>query len=77
MIRCKISKPVAGEMSNFTQINPNAAGIDIGSQEHWVCVPPDRTSQNVRKFGCFTPDLIEMASWLVECGIDTNESATT
>ncbi|CBN55397.1 Gp3 protein [Kamptonema sp. PCC 6506] len=71
MIRCKISKPVAGEMSNFTQINPNAAGIDIGSQEHWVCVPPDRTSQNVRKFGCFTPDLIEMASWLVECGIDT------
>ncbi|MEG4075713.1 IS110 family transposase, partial [Microcoleus sp. Pol14C2] len=58
-------------MSNFTQINPNAAGIDIGSAEHWVCVPPDRTPQNVRKFSCFTPDLIEMASWLLECRVDT------
>jgi transposase len=71
MIRRKTNKPVAGEMSNFTQINPNAAGIDIGSAEHWVCVPPDRTPQNVRKFGCFTPDLIEMASWLAECRVDT------
>lgn len=71
MSRRKTNKPVAGEMSNFTQINQNAAGIDIGSAEHWVCVPPDRTPQNVRKFGCFTPDLIEMASWLVECQVDT------
>ena len=71
MIRRKTNKPVAGEMSNFTQINPNASGIDIGSAEHWVCVPPDRTPQNVRKFSCFTPDLIEMASWLLECQVDT------
>lgn len=24
-----------------------------------VCVAPNRTPQNVRKLGCFTPDLIE------------------
>jgi transposase len=25
----------------------------------------------VRKFGCFTPDLIEMASWFVKCRVET------
>jgi hypothetical protein len=34
MIRRKTNKPAGGEMSNFPQINPNAAGIDIGSPEH-------------------------------------------
>ena len=52
-------------------LNPNAAGMDIGSGEHWICVPPDRTQQNVRRFGCFTPDSIEMAQRLIECRVDT------
>lgn len=57
--------------NHLEQINTNAAGIDLGSAEHWVCVPSDRTENNVRRFGCFTPDLISMADWLIECGIDT------
>ena len=36
----------------FQMINPNAAGIDIGSEEHWVAVPEDRDEQPIRKFGC-------------------------
>ncbi len=56
---------------NFSLINQNAAGIDIGSAEHWVCVPPDRVSENVRRFGCFTPDLVAMADWLIESGVET------
>ena len=55
----------------WEQINQNAAGIDLGSREHWVCVPKDRADQNVQRFGCFTPDLIAMANWLMECGVDT------
>ena len=55
----------------FECINPNAAGIDIGSSEHWVCVPPQRTSENVRRFGCFTPDLMTMVQWLLDCKVDT------
>lgn len=57
--------------SDWEQINQNAAGIDLGSGEHWVCVPADRVDKNVRRFGCFTPDLIAMADWLIECQVDT------
>ncbi len=57
--------------SNFELINPSAAGIDIGSGEHWVCVPPSAAEENVRRFGCFTPDLIALADWLIECQVET------
>jgi transposase len=50
-------------------INPNAAGIDVASEEMWVCVPADRAEFNVRKFGAFTCDLYDIADWLKECGV--------
>lgn len=50
-------------------INPNAAGLDIGSREHWACVPPGRTENNVRKFGTFTADLESLADWFEQCGV--------
>lgn len=52
-------------------VNPNAAGLDIGSQEIWACVPWDRDPLPVRPFGTFTPDLHGLADWLVRCGIET------
>ncbi len=52
-------------------VHPHAAGIDIGSQRHYVAVPPDRDPEPVRSFGCLTPDLQEMARWLKACGVDT------
>jgi transposase len=52
-------------------VNPNAAGIDIGSREHFVCVPSDRDDQPVRHFSTFTEDLHELADWLIRCGIQT------
>jgi len=53
------------------QVNLNAAGIDIGSEFHFVAVPPDRDKQPVRRFGTFTPDLEALADWLQACGVDT------
>jgi len=50
-------------------INPNAAGVDLGSREHWVAVPEDRDKQNVRCFGTFTSDLEALADWLKECRV--------
>ena len=52
-------------------VNPHAAGLDIGSEEIWACVPDDRDAQPVRAFGTFTPDLIALAEWLTACRIAT------
>ena len=67
--RKKSSKKV--NLESLPLININAAGIDIGSEEHWVAVPKDRDEEPVRKFGCFTSDLHDMAKWLKKCDIDT------
>lgn len=53
------------------QIHPHAAGIDIGSDAHWVSVGAGVTSPSVRQFGCFTADLYAMAAWLKECKVTT------
>lgn len=52
-------------------IHPNAAGIDIGAESHWVSVPFERDNEPVREFSCFTGDLHAMATWLKQCGITT------
>ena len=57
--------------SSFSMIQPDAAGIDIGSREHWVAVPEDRDERSVRRFGCFTADLYALADWLKRCGVET------
>ena len=51
------------------RINPRAAGIDCGSAEHFVAVPPDRDPTPVRSFKTFTSDLLRLADWLTACGV--------
>jgi transposase len=63
------SKPSA-----LSVVNPNAAGIDVGSTSHYVAVPPGSVAEGesaVRKFGGFTPDLDQMVEWLKACGVTT------
>jgi transposase len=55
--------------SVLDRINPNAAGIDCGSAEHYVAVPPDRSPSPVQSFKTFTSDLVRLADWLVACGV--------
>jgi transposase len=57
--------------ANFSLINPNAGGIDIGADCHWVSIPVGRAQENVRSFACFTADLYAMADWLKQCGVET------
>jgi len=52
-------------------VYPNAAGLDIGSEEIVVAVPFDHDSQPVRVFPTFTADLHALVAWLGTCGIDT------
>ncbi|MFN2201522.1 MAG: IS110 family transposase [Caldilineaceae bacterium] len=53
------------------RIQPDAAGIDIHLEEHWVAVPSGRDESSVRKFGTFTEDLEAIAAWLAHCGVTT------
>jgi transposase len=55
----------------FEQVNLNAAGIDIGSESHWVAVPADRDPTAVREFSSFSTGLHALVEWLVNCGITT------
>lgn len=52
-------------------VNPDAAGIDIGSERHYVAIPEGRSGHTVENFGCVTAELVRMANWLLACRIKT------
>ena len=56
---------------HLQHINVNAAGIDIGAEQHFVAVPEGRAEVAVRQFGAITADLIAIADWLAQCGVTT------
>jgi transposase len=53
----------------LARININVAGIDCGSAEHFVAVPPDRDPLSVQSFTTFTTDLHRLADWLTACRV--------
>jgi len=57
------------KLESLKQINPNAAGVDVGASELYVCVPEDRDPRPVRVFQTFTSDLHEIAAWLKRCRV--------
>lgn len=53
-------------------VQPNVAGIDLGSEVHWVCAPKiDRTGRDVERFGGTTPELERVVAWLKERGVES------
>jgi len=69
--RREMTRKIQSEDISLEMIHPDAAGIDIGNESHYVAVPPTRDSQSVRRFGCTTAELKAMANWLKQCGIRT------
>jgi transposase len=63
--------PVPASTAALNIINPDAAGIDVHSNMHMVCVPADRDANPVRQFGANTADLHEIVAWLKKCRIKT------
>src|SRR4029077_8214711 len=55
----------------WEKVNSDAAGIDIGARDNYVCVPVGRDQETVRRFGTTTAELEEMAQWLQQCAIKT------
>src|SRR5262245_32814454 len=76
------SRPPRQRPAPLTLHHPDAAGIDVHSDMHMVCVPADRVGPHadsapgglpaqVRRFGANSCDLHAIADWLKECGVQT------
>src|SRR3954467_14710950 len=63
--------PKKRPLDDLACVYPNAAGLDIGSAEIVVAVPPGRDAEPVRVFATFTSDLHALLAWLLACGIAT------
>ena len=72
MARDTKSKKRKKPVRSLKTIQPDAAGIDLGSREHWVAGPPlEDNSPNVQRFGTTTPQLLRLADWLKEQKVKT------
>ncbi len=61
-----------GQPHSLNAIQPNAAGIDLGSREHCAAGPPlPDGSPNVKHFGTTTRELLRLAGWLEQQKIAT------
>src|SRR5437660_8699313 len=69
--RREMMRKMQNEDLSLEVIHPDAGGIDIGNESHYVAVPPSRDSQSVREFGSTTSKLKAMAVWLKQCRIRT------
>jgi transposase len=69
--RREMMRKMQSEDLSLEVVHPDAAGIDIGNEVHYVAVPPNRSSEAVLRFGCTTAGLKAMADWLKQCGIRT------
>jgi len=52
-------------------IQPDSAGIDIGSSEIYIAVPGNRSEKPVRRSDTFTDALHQAAWWLKDCNIES------
>lgn len=55
------------EQTSMPNVNPNAAGIDVGSCSHFVAV--GQGTDDVREFGVYSDDLQALYIWLKEKGV--------
>jgi transposase len=69
--RRELTRTLQSEEMSLEVVHPDAAGIDIGNETHYVSVPPSRDSQPVRHFGCTTAELKTMVDWLKQCKVRT------
>jgi transposase len=68
----EISKSSRRQLQGLPVIRRNTAGIDLGSEQHWVCAPtPDGSGREIASFGATTPELMRMAAWLRERHVES------
>ena len=57
--------PPPTSADGFPVLDPRVAGIDVGSEQHWVCAPTTTgLDREVAVFDATTPGLQQLAAWL-------------
>src|SRR3954452_12982480 len=69
--RKELTRRLRSDNPGLEVVHRHAAGIDVGNEEHYVAIAPDREKEPVQRFGCFTAELVRMAEWLQERGVQT------
>ncbi len=70
--KSKSRKAKANTSISLELIRREVAGIDVGSREHWVCGPRGKDGiANIRRFATTTPQLLELARWLRQQGVES------
>lgn len=57
--------------AGMPRIRSMVAGIDVGSQNHYVCAPTSAGGTTMRVFGATTPELAAMADWFEQLGVES------
>ena len=59
-------------IAGLPMIRAQVAGIDIGSERHWVCARGlEGSGREVENFGATTAELVRMAEWLKERKVES------
>ncbi len=69
MSKSKTKNEKVKRISQLTEINPTAAGIDVSDTEMMVAYPINSEQLEIRVFGCFTRDLHSIAKCLKQNGV--------
>jgi len=69
--RKELARRLRSDHPGLEVVHRHAAGIDVGSEEHYVAIAPNQQEEPVQRFGCFTGELLRMATWLKERGVRT------
>ena len=57
-------------LDGFPVLRRDVAGIDVGSEQHWVCAPTrDGAGREVAVFGATTPGVQHLIAWLQDRGV--------
>ncbi len=64
MSKPSLSEKQSQESAELKLLNLNAAGLDIGAEEIYACVPSDRDERPIRSFGTYTAELKMLADRL-------------
>src|SRR5215469_17945352 len=53
------------QLEGLPVIRRNVAGVELGSERHWVCAPTqDGNGREIASLGATTPELLRLAEWL-------------